>query len=461
MPHRALRGGDRMTLLVVGINHRSAPLRVLDEVGLSHEDADGLAADLAASEVVAEALVLATCNRVEVYADVTRFHPAVTTVADLMAKWTGTDRGTLIEHSYVHFDSAAVAHLFSVASGLDSMVVGEAQILGQVRASLGRGQDSGTAGRVLNGVGQRALRVGKRVHAETDIDRSGVSVVSVALDAAEEVLGDLADRRVLLVGAGSMGALAASTLAARGARAVLVANRTTTAAQRVAAVIPGGRAVDLTDLPETLAQVDLAILCTGAQDSVVELPTVIAARQGVPAGQALVLLDLALPHDVAPEAGDLPGVTLIDLATLGTLPGSAGSEADVRAAREIVAEEVQAHLASVAGQQVEPVLVSLRAHVGGVLDAEMERLRLRLTSLDAAAIAEVERSLRRAMAALLHQPTVRMKQLAAEPGGDRYAQALSALFDLDPSLPASVLDPAADLDPGSGPSSTNRMRGAS
>ena len=320
-PTGLLRGGDRMTLLVVGINHRSAPLRVLDEVGLSHDDADGLAADLAASEVVAEALVLATCNRVEVYADVTRFHPAVTTVADLMAKWTGTDRGTLIEHSYVHFDSAAVAHLFSVASGLDSMVVGEAQILGQVRASLGRGQDSGTAGRVLNGVGQQALRVGKRVHAETGIDRSGVSVVSVALDAAEEVLGDLADRRVLLVGAGSMGALAASTLAARGARAVLVANRTTTAAQRVAAVIPGGRAVDLTDLPETLAQVDLAILCTGAQDSVVELPTVIAARQGVPAGQALVLLDLALPHDVAPEVGDLPGVTLIDLATLGTPAG--------------------------------------------------------------------------------------------------------------------------------------------
>lgn len=461
MPRWVPRGGDRMTLLVVGISHRSAPLRVLDEVGLSHDGADGLAADLAASEVVAEALVLATCNRVEVYADVTRFHPAVTTVADLMAKWTGTDREMLIEHSYVHFDSAAVAHLFSVTCGLDSMVVGEAQILGQVRAGLGRSQDSGTAGRVLNGVGQQALRVGKRVHAETGIDRSGVSVVSVALDAAQDMLGDLADLRVLLVGAGSMGALAASTLAARGARAVLVANRTTAAAERVAALIPGGRVVDLDVLPETLAQVDLAILCTGAQDSVVDLPAVIAARQGVPAGQALVLLDLALPHDVAPEVGALPGVTLIDLAALGTLPGSAGSEADVRAAREIVAEEVQAHLASVAGQQVEPVLVSLRAHVGGVLDAEMDRLRLRLNGLDAAAMLEVERALRRAMATLLHQPTVRMKQLAAEPGGDRYAQALSALFDLDSSLPASVLDPAADLDPDANPSSAHRMRGAS
>ncbi|HSO03315.1 MAG TPA: glutamyl-tRNA reductase [Candidatus Limnocylindrales bacterium] len=438
-----------MTLLVVGVNHRSAPARVLDQMGLTPDEAEGLSADLAASDVVAEAMVLATCNRVEVYADVTRFHPAVTAVAELMAKWTGCDRATLIEHSYVHFDSSAVAHLFSVAAGLDSMVVGEAQILGQVRASLARGQDSGTAGRVLNGVGQRALRAGKRVHAETGIDRSGVSVVSVGLDAAAAVLGDLAGRRVLVVGAGSMGALAASTLVARGVSGVLVANRTTAVAERVAAGIPQGRAIDLAQMPAALAEVDLAICCTGAQDSVIDVDLARAARAGAPAGRPLVLLDLALPHDVDPEVGELPGVTRIDLAALATLPATAASEADLRAAREIVAVEVEACLASVAGQAVEPVLVSLRAHVGGVLDTEMERLRLRLTGLDSEAFAEVERAMRRAMATLLHQPTVRMKQLAAEPGGDRYAEALSALFDLDPSLPASVVDPSADLDPGS------------
>jgi glutamyl-tRNA reductase len=440
-------GGDRMTLLVVGVNHRSAPARVLDQVGLTPDEAEGLAADLAASDVVAETLVLATCNRVEVYADVTRFHPAVTAVAELMAKWTGVERGTLIEHSYVHFDSAAVAHLFSVAAGLDSMVVGEAQILGQVRASLARGQESGTAGRVLNSVGQRALRAGKRVHAETGIDRSGVSVVSVALDAASDVLGELSERRVLVVGAGSMGALAASTLVARGVGDVQVANRTVAGAQRVAAGIPGGAAIDLAAVPSALAAVDLAIFCTGAQDSVIDLPTARAAREASPTGHPLVLLDLALPHDVAPEVGDLPGVTRIDLAALADLPATAASEADVMAARAIVAEEVEACLVALAGQSVEPVLVSLRAHVGGVLDAEMERLRLRLTGLDAAAVAEVERAMRRAMATLLHQPTVRMKQLAAEPGGDRYAEALTALFDLDPSLPASVVDPSPDLAP--------------
>jgi glutamyl-tRNA reductase len=439
-----------MTLLVVGVNHRSAPSRVLDQLGLTLDEAEGLSADLAASEVVAEAIVLATCNRVEVYADVTRFHPAVTAVAELVAKWTGCDRATLIEHSYVHFDSAAAAHMFSVAAGLDSMVVGEAQILGQVRAALLRGQESGTAGRVLNGVGQRALRVGKRVHAETGIDRSGVSVVSVALDAAAGVLGDLAERRILVVGAGSMGALAAATLVARGASDVVVANRTRPVAERVAAGIPGGRAIDLRGLPAALPEVDLVICCTGAQDRVIDVEVARAARATATADQPLVVLDLALPHDVDPEVGDLPGVTRIDLAALAMLPATAASEADVRDARAIVAEEVEGYLAAVAGQTVEPVLVSLRAHVGGVLDAEMERLRVRLTGLDAGTMAEVERAMRRAMATLLHQPTVRMKQLAAEPGGDRYAEALSALFDLDPSLPASVVNPLADRDPGTG-----------
>ncbi len=447
-----------MTLLVVGVNHRSAPARVLDQVGLTPDEAEGLAGDLAASDVVAETLVLATCNRVEVYADVTRFHPAVAAVAELMAKWTGADRATLIEHSYVHFDSAAVAHLFSVAAGLDSMVVGEAQILGQVRASLARGQDSGTAGRVLNSVGQRALRAGKRVHAETGIDRSGVSVVSVALDAAADVLGELSERRVLVVGAGSMGALAASTLMARGVRDLQVANRTAAPAQRLAAGIPGAVAIDLVAMPGALAEVDLAVFCTGAQDAVVDLATVRSARAAAPAGHQLVLLDLALPHDVAPEVAELPGVTRIGLAELADMPATSASEADVAAARTIVAEEVEAALAALAGQSVEPVLVSLRAHVGGVLDAEMERLRMRLIGLDSAAVAEVERAMRRAMATLLHQPTVRMKQLAAEPGGDRYAEALSALFDLDPSLPASVVDPSADL--GSGPDGPHAPEGS-
>lgn len=438
-----------MTLLVLGVSHRSAPLRVLDGLGLTQDEADRLAADLAASEAIAEAIVLATCNRVEVYADVAKFHPAVAAATELLAKATGTDRAVLAAHSYVHFDSAAVAHLFSVASGLDSMVVGESQILGQLRSTLRSGQEGGTAGRALNAVVQQALRVGKRVHHETGIDRSGVSVVSVALDAAADLLGGLEGRRVLVVGAGSMGALTVATLAARGGvEEVVVASRTRTRAGRIAAGTVRGRAVGMAHLVDELAAADVVVSCTGAQEIVIDADVVRQARAGAPG--PLVMLDLALPHDVDPAAADVAGVVRIDLAALSALPATAASEADVRAAQMIVAEEVAAHASAAAGQQVEPILVSLRSHAGDVLDAEMARLRLRLAGVDDAALAEVEKSMRRAMATLLHTPTVRMKQLAAQPDGGRYAEAISALFGLDPSIPASVVgDPGiAALHPG-------------
>ena len=436
-----------MTLLVLGVSHHSAPLRVLDRLAMSRDEADQLAADLTCTDVVAEAIVLATCNRVEVYADVTRFHPAVSAVAERLAKTAGVDQAELLAHSYVHFDSAAVGHLFSVAAGLDSMVVGEGQILGQVRATLLRGQETGTAGRELNSAVQRALRVGKRVHAQTGIDRSGVSVMSVALDAAAERVGELAQRRVLVVGAGSMGVLAGTTLASRGARDVIVANRTALAAERIAAGIPGARAVGLEALADEVAASDVAVFCTGAQDTLVRADHLRASLASVgrsTLARPLVVLDLALPHDTEPVIEDLPGVTRVDLAALASLPATAASEADVRRAREIVGEELESFTTAAAAQRVEPLLVSVRARAGSVLDTEMARLRLRLAGLDDAAFAEVERAMRRAMATLLHTPTVRMKQLAGEPGGDRYAQALSALFDLDPMLPASVADPRAE-----------------
>ncbi len=429
-----------MTLLVLGVSHRSAPLRVLDRLGLTQDEAARLAADLTAGDPVAEAIVLATCNRIEVYADVTKFHPAVAATTEMLAKSTGTERTELAAHSYVHFDSAAVAHLFSVAAGLDSMVVGESQILGQLRATLRAAQADGTAGKALNSAIQQALRVGKRVHHETGIDRSGVSVVSVALDAAAARLGGLTGRRVLVVGAGSMGALAVSTLAARGVDDPAVASRSRARARRIISATEGGRAVTMAHLAEELAEADVVVSCTGAQEIVIGSQLVAAARPDV--DRPIVLLDLALPHDVEPAVAELPGVIRIDLADLAAMPATAASEADVRAAQMIVAEEVASFDASLAGQQVEPILVSLRAHAGEVLEAEMARLRLRLSGVDDAALAEVERSMRRALATLLHTPTVRMKQLAAQPDGGRYAQAIAALFDLDPSIPASVVDAA-------------------
>jgi glutamyl-tRNA reductase len=269
-------------------------------------------------------------------------------------------------------------------------------------------------------------------------------VVSVALDAAAQRLATLRGRRVLVVGAGSMGALAVSTLAGRGVEDVVVASRTPARAARIAAAASGGRAVGLAELDGELAAADVVVSCTGAQEIVLDAQRLAAVRAAAGRGEEapLVVLDLALPHDVDPGVGSLPGVTRIDLAALSLLPATAASEADIRASQLIVAEEVAAHAAAVAGQAVEPVLVSLRQHAGGVLDSEMARLRLRLSGIDDAAMAEVERAMRRAMNTLLHTPTVRMKQLAAEPGGNRYAEAIAALFDLDPSIPASVLGDA-------------------
>ncbi len=433
-----------MTLLALGISHRSAPMAVLDALAIGEPAAQRLAMDLTAHEGVSEAIVLATCNRLEVYAEVTRFHPAIEAVTDLLAKATGADLTELAQHSYVHFDSAAVAHLFSVAAGLDSMVVGEGQILGQVRAALATGQEQATAGRELNGVVQRALRVGKRVHTETGIDRSGVSLVSVALDEALGVVG--ADPRILVVGAGSMGALAASTAAARGAREVVVANRSRPAAARIVDGLPAARVATLGDLPAELGLADVAVFCTGATDMLVDEHMVRAARAA--ASTPLVVVDLALPHDTDPAIAGVPGVLRRGLSDLGELPATAASDDEARAARQIVAEEVGVFLSGQAAQEVEPVLVSLRTHAGSVMDAEMTRLRMRLAGVDSSTLAEVERSMRRAVATLLHSPTVRMKELAAQPGGGRYAEALSALFGLDPDLPASVLDPNSELHPG-------------
>src|SRR5688500_2641042 len=231
--------------------------------------------ELVGSDHVSEALVLATCNRIEVFAEVERFHGGVTDVSRVLARQAGARVEELSPFVTVHYEDQAVAHLFTVAAGLDSMVVGETQVLGQLRAAYALARDEGTVGRALHPVAQRALRVGKRVHSETGIDRAGASLVSVALDRAGSAIGDLAGRRALVVGAGSMGALAASTLARRGAD-VVVSSRTPEHAQRLAASIDG-RAAELAAFPAELAAADVLLTCTGATGIVIATDVVATA----------------------------------------------------------------------------------------------------------------------------------------------------------------------------------------
>lgn len=423
-----------MTLLVVGLSHRTAPVSVLDQVALGPADSLALQRDVLQSAYVAESLVLSTCNRIEMYADVARFHGAVDELTDRLCKQAGIGLDDVAEHLYVHYDDRAARHLFEVAAGLDSMIVGEQQILGQVRHSLRVAQEAATAGRALNDLGQTALRVGKRVHAETGIDRAGASVVSVALEAAAGHLGGaLAGRRALVVGAGAMSSLAVATLARSGVASIVIANRTPSRAHRLAeSVAPDVESawISLAQVAGELADIDVLVSCTGSQGLVVtrdQVEAVLPQR----AGRPLVVVDLALPHDTDPELAALPGVVRIDLARLAELPDARASESDVALARRIVDEELEAYVAAQAALRVAPVVVSLRARASDVVDAELGRLRLRLAGVDDRVMFEVERSLRRTVSTLLHTPTVRMKQLASDPEGTRYAEVVRALFDLD------------------------------
>jgi glutamyl-tRNA reductase len=420
-----------MSVLVVGLSHRSAPVPVLERAAVPVDDLRKTLDELHRAESISEVLLLSTCNRVEVYADVARFHPAVGEITSVLARHAGLPVSDLSDHLYVHFAEAAAEHIFSVASGLDSMVVGESQILGQLRAAYALGTETGSVGSVLHNLAQTALRVGKRVHSDTGIDQAGASIVSVALDQAASMLGSLDGRRAVIVGAGSMGALSAATLRRRGVTDIVVANRTADRADRLAASV-GGRAIPLSSLAAELVDADLLMSSTGATGLVVEADMIEARRT-----RPLAILDLALPRDVDPSVGRQLGVSYIDLEALRA-GGAMVSDEEVRAAAAIVAAELSDYLAEQQQLAVAPTVTALRARANQVIDGELSRLDGRLPGLDAAVRTEVADAVRRAVEKVLHAPTVRVKELAATPGGDQYAAALRELFDLDPATAESV-----------------------
>jgi glutamyl-tRNA reductase len=429
-----------MSVLVVGVSHRTAPVDLLERLALPADGIEQLVQAVQSTDHVQEATVLATCNRIEIYTDVDRFHGSVEAVCRALCDLAGRSPDEVVPHLYVHYDDGAVSHLFHVAAGLDSMVVGEGQILGQTREALRLGQELGTVGPALNAAFQQALRVAKRTHAETDIDRAAPSLVSVSLTRAERHLGSLRGRRAVVVGAGSMASLAAASLRRAGVADLVVLNRTPEKAARLA-VAHGGRTAPLSALPTELASADVVVSCTGAVGLVITADLVRESRQGV--RTPLALVDLALPHDVEPAAEELPGVTLIGLRRLaeelagGTDRPTDGERdpqlhgADVSGVRRIVREEIQAFLDARRLASVTPTVVALRTMATGVVDAELERLESRVPGLDPEVRAELELAVRRVADKLMHQPTVRVKELANTTGAVSYAAALAELFALD------------------------------
>ena len=426
-----------MSLLVVGLSHRSAPVSVLERAALSADAKAKLLQDTLAAEPAAEAAVLGTCNRIELYADVDKFHAGVAELSTLLALHSGVGLDELTPHLYVHYEDRAVHHLFSVACGLDSMVVGEGQILGQLKDALGLGQELHTAGRTLNDLFQQALRVGKRAHSETGIDKAGQSLVTFGLDELIRDIGELPGKRALVVGAGSMSSLAATTLARAGVAELVIANRTLDRAERLAATL-GGRAVPFADVPRELAAADVVVSCTGATGLVLDRETVAETLAQRAAAGPLGLLDLAMPRDVDGAVHDLDGVRLVDIEDLAAAAADAPMAADVDAVRRIVSAEVAAFGAAQRAERITPTVVALRTMAADVVSSELARLDGRLPDLDDKQRAEITQTVRRVVDKLLHAPTVRVKQLAGEPGGAGYADALRELFDLDPQAVAAV-----------------------
>ena len=430
-----------MSLLLVGVSHRTAEVPVLERVAVSPEDTRKVLDELLTGEHVTEAMLVSTCNRVEIYAVVETFHGGLTEVSNVLARHAHAEVSDLTDHLYVHYAGSAVEHLFSVAAGLDSMVVGEAQILGQLRASYADARELGSAGRVLHELAQQALRVGKRAHAETGIDAAGASVVSEALTDAEAALGGLAGRRALVVGAGSMGALTAAHLRRGGVDDLVLANRSEANAERLAVALrtegATARAVGLDALATEIAAADLVVACTGAVGTVVGEDDVRRGLVGRDTDVApLVVCDLGLPRDVDPPVAEIEGVTVVDLAALGERLRSASAGIAVEEARTVVAEEVRAYFAAQRTAEVTPTVTALRRRAAEVVDAELLRLDGRMPDLDERSRSEVAQTVRRVVDKLLHTPTVQVKRLAQSPGGDTYAEALRELFELDPQTPA-------------------------
>ncbi len=443
-----------MSVLLFGVSHRSAPVSVLEQLATDESDQAKLIQQVLESPLVTEAMILSTCNRVEVYAVVDAFHGGLSAIGQVLAEHSGLSMGDLTKHAYVRYSEAAVEHLFAVASGLDSAVVGEQQVLGQVRRAYATAEANRTVGRILHDLSQRALSVGKRVHSETSIDAAGGSVVSVALHVAAERLyrpelgpsyTALAGRTATVIGAGSMGSLTAAHLVRAGVGHVNVVNRSLPRAQRLAASIAEqgvtAEAWTLDQLPAALVDADVVVSCTGAVRPVVSLADVhhaLAASQRDELTEPLVLCDLGMPRDVDPAVAGLPGVSVVDMDRVQREPSARAASDDADAARRIVAAEVASYLASQRMAEVTPTVTALRQRAADLVEAELLRLESRLPDLGDEQRREVARTVRRVVDKLLHAPTVRVKQLAGAPGADTYAEALRELFELDPQAVDAV-----------------------
>jgi len=419
-----------VSVLIIGLNHRTVPLELLERMAVPEDRLSKALHDLVSRPNISEAVVLSTCNRTEIYALAERFHGAFQDVVEFLTDLARLPSSAFIDDLYSMFDEGAAEHLFAVAAGLDSAVLGESEILGQVRNAWEFARREGSSRSGLNLMFRHALEVGKRARTETAISRHASSVSQAAVAMALERLGSFSGHRVLVIGAGDMGEGMVAALA-RGVD-VVVANRSVDRAAAVADRV-GGRAVPLSEVPALLSEVDVVLASTGATAAVVEREHVEQAfvtRRGRP----LLCIDMGVPRDIEPTVRDIDGVTLLDIDDLRTFAARGLSErgAEVDDVREIIQVEVQRYLDGAQARTVSPLVAQLRDQAELVRQGELERFASRFSDLDEREGEALDALTKAIVAKLLHQPTVRLKDVAGSPRGERLADALRDLFDLEP-----------------------------
>ncbi len=423
------RSRQNVSIVVIGVNHRTGPLALLERVAVSVESLPKAIGGLNGRANIREVVVLSTCNRTEVYAVAERFHGAYADIRDFFCELGGLAPDQLHPHLYSQHDEGAVSHLFEVAAGLDSAVLGEHEILGQVRAAWELSQREGGSKSTLNLLFRHAIETGKRARTDTSISRGTASVSHAAVEMAREYLGELHGKRVLVVGAGEMGEGVAVSLLAAGAAEISVTNRTETRAQQLADRV-GGRVVPFGKLPSAISRADVLLTCTGSGTVLIDHETVAFARDEV--DTPLLVVDIAVPRDVDPSVEALPGVTVLNLDHLRewAAKGIEKRSGEAESVRRIVAEEVERFQVDVTSRQAAPLVAQLHQHADGIRQAELDRFAARLASLDPAQRAAVEAVTKGIVAKLLHSPSVRLKDDVGTPSGERNAAALRDLFDL-------------------------------
>ena len=418
-----------MAILALGVSHRQATVELLDRLAFTEDDLAKAYRRLADDPAIEEAVIVSTCNRVEIYGAVPSYHAGFQALKRVLTETRNVGTEDLAEPLYAHYELEAAEHAFVVASGLDSMVLGEPQILSQVRDALKHAEAEGAAGRTLKALFHAAARTGRRVRTETSVGAAPDAFVDAGAELGAEALGGLEGRHAVVVGAGQMAALAVKHLRGRGVATVRVLNRSLERA-RALAERTGAEHGDLDALPRAIADADLLVSATGAGGIVV--PRVALAGRERP----LFVLDLAVPRDVDPSARDLPNVTLVDIDELReTLAVRAAETAkDIERARAIVDAEVRRFAIRRRAERLAPLIHALRDRGDAVAAAELARFRSDLASLTPDEREAVEALARGVVAKLLHDPIVRLKELATPGSQDAYARTLTELFGLE--LPA-------------------------